>query len=303
MKTIIELKNAILNNKLSDEFLVLVCPENYFIADQYVNEICSRKHLDKKHITSLSELNSGISALVIVNNNLNILKVDEFNEGNLDYSQFENTIVVCHKLGDKVKNNQELASYVVEIPKLIDWQIKDYIKVLCPVLDDHDIDWLYKVCNGDIYRITNELDKILVFDDREKQSILNKLKAETPSDLFTFGIFDITNAVISCNYQVLYNYLQQKKYFDLAPLSLVNLLLPSYKLALLLKFNGKTTAADLGINDSRAGAIKRQFSGFSEEQLKYNISFLSSIDLKLKSGLVDFQNDSLFIDYLLCNLI
>ena len=37
--TLEELKNSILDNTLSDEFIILKCEDNFFIADQYVDKI------------------------------------------------------------------------------------------------------------------------------------------------------------------------------------------------------------------------------------------------------------------------
>jgi hypothetical protein len=39
-----KLKEQIISNSLSNDFLVLVCEENFFVANQYISRICQNRH-------------------------------------------------------------------------------------------------------------------------------------------------------------------------------------------------------------------------------------------------------------------
>ena len=67
-----------------------------------------------------------------VQNTLHVVYVEEFNEFCENYEALENTIVVCNRIDKKLQKFVE--DFVVEFPKLADWQIKDYMHVKCPEL-------------------------------------------------------------------------------------------------------------------------------------------------------------------------
>ena len=119
-----KLKESILNNSLSDDFLILLCEENFFVADQYVSKICQNKHCQENYVEELiNQDNSSLSLVFDFSNSINILKTEVFNLFYNDYSQFKNNIVICSKIDKKIE--PQLIEFIVKIPKLVDWQIKD----------------------------------------------------------------------------------------------------------------------------------------------------------------------------------
>jgi len=169
--TLVQLKEAILENIIPDDFMVLHCSDNHFLAEQYVQSICSCTKKVPNNITSLFEVQDSAFALVFdFDERINILRVDEFNEQADDYSRFNNTIVICDKIDKKIAT--KVSNFVIEIPKLQDWQVLAYMQQVCPGLERHEYSKLYAATNGNIYRISSELDKLALFAEEERSGVL-----------------------------------------------------------------------------------------------------------------------------------
>ena len=297
-----QLKEFILNDTLSDDFLILVCEDNFYIAKQYAEEIASRKNLCLNIIDSLSELDLGAVADLFAETSesrLNILLTDTFNEKYNNYYDYYNTIVICSKIDKQIAKQVE--PFTVKIPKAPDWAIKEYIKTYCEGLTDLRIDDLYNLTNGDIYRITNELDKIKLFDKNNRDNILAELLNDPYVDFCNTTIFDIKNYILQKNKSALCEYLKHKNYAEIDPISITNLLLADYKKNLLLRFNKGTTAESLGLSKGAAYYAKTGCN-LSEAELQDKINFLSKIDYKLKSGELDIPKE-LITTYILSHIL
>ena len=225
------------------------------------------------------------------------MKVDTFDEALIDYSDLKNTIVICNKIDKKVKPLVE--DYIIEIAKLADWQTKSYIKLICPVLNDDELDWLYQATNGDIYKMINEVDKIKLFPAPEQRSVLDAIRFSPDSDLYSVSIFDLADAIIRNNKPFVLEFLMHKNInFDL--MQIVGATLQKVKNIILVTQNSGKTASEIGINDKYMYRLRKDWNGFPESRLKALLEFLSSIDLKLKTGSLDMSKESQ-IDYLIAN--
>ena len=178
--TLMDLKKSIEAQNIPDDFMIFLCSENSFIADQYVDAICEINNLVKTRINTLQDQASALSLVLGSTDELKVMKVDTFEEALIDYSELKNTIVICNKIDKKVKPLVE--DYIIEIAKLADWQTKSYIKHICPVLNDDELDWLYQATNGDIYKMINEVDKIKLFPVQEQRSVLDAIRFSPDSD-------------------------------------------------------------------------------------------------------------------------
>jgi hypothetical protein len=146
--TLMELKEHITNKRVPRDFLIFVNKECPFLASQYIKELSTLAGGVNK-ITSIYEpQQSSLFLLTAPEDILNILTVDTFDERSEDYSQFENTIVVCGQVDKTVAKCVE--NYIIKFPKLEEWQIFDYAKILCPHVDDEDLLWLVKATGNDI---------------------------------------------------------------------------------------------------------------------------------------------------------
>lgn len=295
---LIELKKNIELKVVSDDFIIFLCEENGFIADQYIKAICDINNLTRTNINNLQEQTSALS-LLNSTDELRVLITDNFEEVVSDYTALTNTIVVCKKVDKKIAKIVE--PFIIKVPKLVDWQVKSYIKLICPTLENEEIDWFYKVTNGDIYRIVNEIDKLLLFNQNERKEILAELRYGADSDLYALTIFDFVEAILSNKKVVVLDYLRHPSTtFEF--MSLVSLTLKKAKDILFVTKNSNKSASEIGLTSKQAAAISRIYSRFPEDRLKELIEFLSKIDLKVRTGMLDMPKDAL-VDYFITNTI
>ena len=300
--TLAELKNQIVSKSvLSDELIIFVCSENTYIADQYTRAICDLKGLE---YTSSESFFSQLSALSLVlpnENMLHVIKVDEFSEVADDYSDFINTIVICNKID---KNLESLVSgYVIQIPKVEDWQLKAYITTRVPSLHQSEVDWLYEAAGKNIYRLENELDKVAIFDAQSQYSVFRLLADNPASDLYNFNVFNLAAAIIKKDMSTVAQIMLHRHFFKVELYSLLNTMLGQVKDTLFATRNsGRNPEKDLGLKSTRVWHLSKDFGQVSTDRLQYLLKELSAIDLKVKSGLLDLETDAQ-IDYILAKLL
>ena len=287
-------KENILNGQLPSQLVVLVCPENFFIADQYINTLCDKTGKEKKIINSIFEQDSALALVFDYTETINVLKTETFSEIAEDYSVFENTIIVCNKIDKKLESL--LADYIIKVPALKDWQVIDYIKQVCPELDDLEAKWLYSAANKDIYKITSELDKVTLFHQKDRKKALACLRFGKDSDLFNLSIFDLCDGIIYNRKNILIEYMKHKSIANFELMALVGALLPRIKNLLLVKHANKT-AAEIGISEGQYYYITKD-PFIPLERLQTLLNVVSNIDYQLKSGLLDIKKEYQ-IDYLI----
>lgn len=296
-----KLKEQIISNSLSNDFLVLVCEENFFVANQYISRICQNRHCQETCVEELvNQENSSLSLVFDFSNTLNVLRTDVFDAFYNDYAQFKNNIVLCNKIDKKIEG--QLADYIVKVPKLVDWQIKDFMKLICKELEEDEINWLYEVTSGNIYKIENELDKIKLFSGKKQREILNELKYDDNSDLYKISNFSLSEAILKRNMLVISDYLRHISFAEIDPFSLVGLLISNYKKILFINFNSGLTAEQLKMTPKQINAIKYYYRDISEKTVTESLKFLTSIDKRLKTGKLDLETTEL-IEFIICSLL
>ena len=293
--TLKDLKIAIMQKTLSDKFLILKNVENptkdsnaSFLSEQYLQEISKARNLEISKINSIYDPLQSTLSILVPEKKLNVLKVDSFDETSLDYSQFVDTVVICNKIDSKIM--PLLTDFVVEISKLENWHIEDYVKTLVPNGTTSNLNWLTKASQYKVHRILNELDKVKLFSPGEQENILKALRNETQSDLYRnfdlekeleikdFSAQAVASAIISKNMSQASYFLLRRQFFDF-DITLLNYWL----LKLLVDKVPMTFAAD-------------------QPALIDKIEFVSGISNRIRKGELELQNSSLF-DYISLNLL
>lgn len=296
-----KLKENILNNSLTDDFLVLVCEENFFVANQYVSKICQNRFCQETYVEELvNQENSALSLIFDFSNSLNVLKTDVFDLFYNDYSQFKNNIVICNKVDKKIES--QLSDYIVKVPKLLDWQIKDFMRLTCKDLEEDEINWLYEVTSGDIYKIENELDKIKLYTGKKQREILNELKYDEYSDLYKISSFNLSEAILKRNMLTISEYLRHISTVEIDPFSIIGLLISNYRKILFINFNSGLNAEQLKMTPKQINAIKYYYRDISENTVVNSLKFLTSIDKQIKTGKLDLEKKEL-IEFIICSLL
>ena len=192
-----ELKTQLEKNIAPNTLLVFYKSES-FLADQYIKKISDIRNMDICYVSSINDIVDTADDLFDTNSNsmLYILKTNNLDTVNNNISEIKNVIIVADNISDNLKS--QLADYIIEFPKLEDWCVADYIHQTYKELDKDDLDLALKLTKNNIYRLTNELDKVNLFDKKDrKQTFKNFLANEMFSDLTLSNIFTFTDAIIT----------------------------------------------------------------------------------------------------------
>ena len=310
MNDIRELKNKIENNTLDDAILIFKYNkvDFEFLCEHYVNEIAKVKKLEKIYISSLDELvgntNSGgdfFAAENIKTPYLYIYKTDTLLSLG-EYYDVKNLIIICGKVSKDIKIDY------IDFPAVQNWQIEDFVKMRAPGLNDDMIKWLCNICKYDFYRLDNELKKIEIFDKKLQPIIFNQMSDEGVfSDLNTLNIMSLTNAIMQKDLFTINTILSDLKNIDIEATGLCTLLLRQFKCNIEVEGN-RTWNPDLLCTEKQFNYLKRNHAKYSTIQM-YNIyEFLTSLDMRLKSGELQFKadnrpNNNSFADYIVANVL
>jgi hypothetical protein len=298
--TLIELKNFITSGIVPTDFLILVNKDNQFLAKQYINALGELAPGGLNKISSIYEpFQSSLNLLTAPEGCINVLTVDTFDERSEDYSQFENTIVICEQVDKSISKVVE--NYIINLPKLEEWQIFDYAKSICPIIDDGDLTWLIKATNNNIERVINELDKVSLFNKNEQKAIFSSIRFDPQTDLYKTDLFTIVNALVAGDMPVLFEFLKHDIQDEIEPVVLVNRTFTSLKNILLISQNPALTAEDCGVSAGQYNYIKRNYFSLNIEAVKQKLKFLVNFDLALKTSQLDMSKRDM-LTYIINNL-
>lgn len=304
--TIIELKNQLKNNTADFKNLVLTYKDNDFVISEYIKKIAEIKNLKIKYVSEDYLKHQDSSSVVLFETEsekyLLVYKVDKLSSSNFKFDYLTDDLIIVCKSVDKdiiegLKNN------IVEFPELNEWRIKDYMKVHCSGLTDDAIDWLYKVSNGDIYRLSNEMFKIELYNKSEQDKIFTELNRDSNySDMCDLNIYNLTNAITRKNYLELSNCMSEIENIDVEPVGLVTILHKALKDIISIQVNTRATPESLNMPYKKFKAIEYSCGKYSDSKLIDMLKFINDFDYKLKSGQLDISKHDM-IDYIVCGIM
>ena len=310
MNNIRELKNKIENNTLDDAILIFKYNkvDFEFLCEHYVNEIAKVKKLEKIYISSLDELvgNTNSDGDFFATENIKTPYLYIYKTDTLlslgEYYDVKNLIIICGKVSKDIKIDY------IDFPAVQNWQIEDFVKMRAPGLNDDMVKWLCNICKYDFYRLDNELKKIEIFDKKLQPIIFNQMSDEGVfSDLNTLNIMSLTNAIMQKDLFTINTILSDLKNIDIEATGLCTLLLRQFKCNIEVEGN-RVWNPDLLCTEKQFNYLKRNHAKYSTIQM-YNIyEFLTSLDMRLKSGELQFKadnrpNNNSFADYIVVNVL
>ena len=310
MNDIRELKNKIENNTLDDAILIFKYNkvDFEFLCEHYVNEIAKVKKLEKIYISSLDELvgNTNSDGDFFATENIKTPYLYIYKTDTLlslgEYYDVKNLIIICGKVSKDIKIDY------IDFPAVQNWQIEDFVKMRAPGLNDDMVKWLCNICKYDFYRLDNELKKIEIFDKKLQPIIFNQMSDEGVfSDLNTLNIMSLTNAIMQKDLFTINTILSDLKNIDIEATGLCTLLLRQFKCNIEVEGN-RVWNPDLLCTEKQFNYLKRNHAKYSTIQM-YNIyEFLTSLDMRLKSGELQFKadnrpNNNSFADYIVANVL
>ena len=298
--TLIELKNFITNNIAPSDFMIFVSKDCPFLANQYVKALGELSIGGVNKINSIYEpQQSSIMLLASPTEALNVLFTETFDERSEDYSQFENTIVVCEQVSKDIAKNVE--NYIIKFPKLTDWQICDYAKILCPHVEESELMWLVQASDSIIERVLNELDKVALFGKNEQKEVLAAIRFDPQTDLYKADLFDIVNALVEGDMFTLNDFMKHNGWEIHEPVVLVNRAFNSLKNIILISQNANLTAEDCGVSAGQFKFIKYKYKSLNVAAVKQKLKFLTNFDLMLKTSQLELNKRDM-MSYIVNNM-
>lgn len=298
-----DVKSLIEDGKIGDSLLILQYQDNNYVAYQWAREIA---RIHNKHISYIESLDGIISASIdifgtkTIDDGERIYSCEIFDVISEKLKLEKNLIIITNKITKESENI--FKDNICILPKLEEWHIKDYVYSVCQGINEKDLDWLVSVCKSDIYRISNEVDKLTLFSVNERRYLFEDMKYQGAfNDLSTFNVFNITNAVTSRDFDSLLNALKEIKSFDAEPLGVVTLLYQGIKKLILVWLANNPTPENTGLRSNVIYAINKSPRTFTKKQLLDTYQFLNSIDRLLKTGQLCDMNK--LIDYVICKVL
>ena len=301
-----ELKDLVEKGKTSDKLIIMKWEDSSFIPRTYIEEIANRKKLTKFYVGSFEEIaNTTNDFLSDEPEFLYILVTDEFNVTTSNFDNIKNAVVMCKKVTGNESVLKDIKHYIVEFPKMNEWQILDYMKLNCSGLDENELKWLRDVSKCEIDRIYNEISKIMIFDVKDQKEVFYSISDEGGySDLSIKTIYDLTNALLDNNSKSAKEVLSEIENVDIEGIGLVTILLKNFKNIIQIQFNSRVDAQSLGLSPYQFNAIaKFHCRKYNEAQLIDIYNFLLELDYKIKSGNMPINLNKEFIDYIVCYIL
>lgn len=300
-----ELKKKLQQRSLPNSFLVLVYPDNNFLAKHYLEEIIKLRNKDRVYVESLNGIRQGLNMFENDDSNIYVLNTQALKTTSTLFNEYQNVIVLCNGVEKDTEALLKASGDVllVKLPKLQEWQILDYMRALCKGIDDAQLKWLYDTVGGDIYRLYNEISKIAIFEPSVQSDVFNLINEDGGySDLSSLNIYNFTNAIIKRDKKTIHSILKEISSIDVEGVGLITILHKNFLNIINIQLNTKATPESLGMKENQFKAISYSLNKFTSTQLINIFDFITSLDIKLKSGNLQMSNEKL-IDFIVCNVL
>lgn len=303
--TIQELKQQIESGNITDELIILKNTESDFISNQYIKAISRIKHQKINYVDSLDELLADSYSifptfLEETEPSLNVLKSEIFIWVDPNISRLKNLIIVVSKFSDKSIEKQ-FSPYIVNIPKIEDWMMKDYVYSTAEGIDQKDLDWLMGLCGKNYDRLQQELDKLSLFRTDERKYLFSDLTRDGfVDDLSSYSIFNFTNAIVAKDYNSLKSIYKELSRIDVNEFGLLTILVKNFKNIIMVQLTSNPTPESTGLDSKQLYAIRKIPRVYSPNQLVKIYQLLLDIDRQIKCGELPTE---LLVDYLIVKIL
>lgn len=295
-----EVKYIIENKKYSGQMFIFQYSDTKFITQQYIEKLVLDFNFELSYSDEIdNKIITGVSLFGSVNDN--VLRVYDINEFDYDInlSNEKNLIILCKKISERLK--KIYANNIIIVPKLEDWQIKDFVYSVGNGIPESDLDKLIDLCDNNIYRLAQELDKMLIFPGSLKQNLFKEFyKDGVFNDLSDSTIFDFCSSILKKDISKLTYIYSQLDRMDVNPLGFVSILYQNVKDIIKIQLGVRPTPESTGIAKNKFYAIKyNNLNKFNTKQLIQIFELLTDIDKQVKLGQLDVDN---IIDYVIVSI-
>lgn len=291
------LKNQIEMNRLTTDVLIFKCTGNSdFIFHQYLNQYRKVNNLQLEYFSEEDELKPNTDLFAVNSCVLTVYEVDTLSELPKGITPLW---VRCKKVSAKVKKAYE--DNIVELPKIEDWQIKDYISTALPKLEADDQTYIFKLYKANLYQLEKDMSKLTVFSDKNRGAIYNQVQDQLFLNSSQYVIFDLVNAIIRKDRATLSQVYKECSKIVVDAFGFTALLIDNFAKVIAVQLDKGASAERLGMESKQFWAIKNYSCNFyTREALLDLYDFLLSIDKKIKTGKLDTE---FVVDYIISKVI
>ena len=212
----LELKEKILNNELTNEMLILSYQDTNFIPVLYVKTIAENKGMWIRHIDGPQDLSHSAFDEDEDNNVLSVIMLDDWKDFEpynfLLTSTYYNVIVICKDVPEEVNS--------IEIPKLDEDVVRDYIVKKCIGLQKENIDVLMEIYKKDgIYKLDNILSELCALSSEVILYFDDVIRANENYGSYT--VFDLVEYIFNNDTKNIAKILKIIDTLDISPFSLI----------------------------------------------------------------------------------
>ena len=284
-----ELKNKILAQEALSFPLLFINYDNDYLIKSYIKKIAENNSLTIKEIESVKEMVDIESGMFKEVDYLYIYNLNK--DDNLSKEQLKDYKIIL--ISDTDRKDSDIEKVVFN--KLENWQIEAYVQALLPGLDNREVSWLCKNAKYDIWRLDNEASKLNIFDKKDQSKILMAINDDNGYvDLNELTIFNLSNAIMNKDMLGIKKVVEDIDNIDVEGTGLVTILLKNFLNIINIQTNSKATAQSLGMSEKQFRYLQyNQCNKYSNEELFNIYNFLTDIDYKLKSGLLEMTNNQL----------
>ena len=277
------LKEVLEKNLPIHDFIIFKSEDDSFLLHQYLDKICSNNNQIISYVHDMPEY---MESLFEVEDN-SILQVYFCKESDIlndTLSLLHDTILV---ITSDMIIPESLNPYCIILPKLDKWQIEEYALNLLPSIPSNIVLNLVKLFDYNIFKITNEFDKLRIFPEENHKQILQFFSDQNVyEDISSYNIFNFISAIIKKDYKQLISIYEDINIIDIEPTGVVTLLYNNFKDIASIQLSRTATAESLNMPVKKFNAIKHNVGIYSKESIINILSFLSDIDKKLKTGIL-----------------
>lgn len=302
-----DLKQSLLDKTFVSKFFIFIDEKNdNFLANQYYIEIAKLQELEIEYIQDINAFLYRNKQIFNNDSNNNMRKLhiynlfEEFTLINDELKYIDNLIIVAPTISKEAKEIWK--DNLIIFPQLEAWQVEDYAKMIGEGVEEKDIKYITQVCNYNIFRIKNELDKINILPKGQRKYIVKDMINEGAfGDLSTYNLFNLTNAIQTKNKDELRKILSQMDNLNIEPMPFIYTLYQNFRKMLMVWYNPNPTLENTGgLKGNQIWAIKNLPRNYTKEQIIEIFKFLTTLDCELKKG--NLPNKQL-VKYIIAKII
>ena len=299
-----QLKESIEDRTFSPTSMVIIAKDK-FLPLQYLEEI-SRKYTNPYnliYVESLSEIGNSSDDIfasedTTFDEDIYILNTSivDFCDDRL-YSS-NNIIVLANEIEDEAKKFYR--PILIEVPKLEEWQVKDMVYSFGKGVNTKILDWFVSACNGDFNRMYQEMLKVVIFPEEQRETIITEMTNDGALyDMSSSTVFNLTGAVTKRDVSALKSIYEEIDNVDVSDFGLLTILYNNFSSIVQIQMGLNPTPEKLDMKPSQFNAIKYNCGKYSSRQLVKILELLSSIDKRIKTGELPTQ---ILRDYLILSI-